>query len=81
MSLLAIIYFRKKPTLKEYGFNEDERKVLDVLLKENRISQKKIARETGFSKAHISRISKKLEDRGIIERNKKGRTYEVILKK
>lgn len=80
VALLVMIYFRKAPTLKEYGLNNDERKILDVLLKENKISQKKIVRETGFSKAHVSRISKNLEERGIIERNKRGRTYEVILK-
>ena len=79
--VLAIIYFRQKPTLKEYGLNEDERKILDVLLKENKVPQKKIVRETGFSKAHVSRIAKRLEERGIIERNKRGRSYEVVLKK
>ncbi|MBN2094705.1 MAG: MarR family transcriptional regulator [Candidatus Aenigmarchaeota archaeon] len=78
--LVVMQYLRRKPTLKEYGLNEDERKVLDVLLKENRISQKKIARETGFSKAHVSRIAKNLESRGLIERKRIGRTYEVVLK-
>jgi len=78
-ALLMLIYTRKKPTLKEYGLNEDERKVLDVLLKENKVSQKKISRETGFSKAHVSRLAKNLEERGIIERKRRGRTYEVML--
>ena len=80
IALLMVIYFRKKPTLKEYGLNEDERKILDVLLKEKKVSQKKIVRETGFSKAHVSRLSKNLESRGIIERKRTGRTYEVSLK-
>jgi len=80
IGLLLLIYFRKKPTLKEYGLNDDERKVLDVLLKENKVSQKKIVRDTGFSKAHVSRLSKNLEERGIIERKRRGRTYEVTLK-
>ncbi|MGC9310733.1 MAG: helix-turn-helix transcriptional regulator [Candidatus Aenigmatarchaeota archaeon] len=79
--ILAGLYFRRKPTLKEYGLNDDERKILNVLLKENRISQKKIARETGFSKAHVSRLAKDMEERGLIRRKKTGRTYEVILKK
>lgn len=81
LAVLIITYLRQQPTLKEYGLNEDERKILDVLLKENKVPQKKIVRETGFSKAHVSRIAKRLEERGIIERNKKGRSYEVVLKK
>jgi predicted transcriptional regulator len=81
LMVIIFVYYRRKPALKEYQLNKDERKILDALLKEDKISQRKICRDTGFSKAHVSRIAKNLEERGIIERKKKGRSYEVRLKK
>lgn len=79
--VLMFFYFRRKPTLKEYGLNNDERAILDVLLKQDRVTQKKICRKTGFSKAHVSRLARDMEERGLIERKKRGRSYEVILKR
>ncbi|MCK4428905.1 MAG: MarR family transcriptional regulator, partial [Candidatus Aenigmarchaeota archaeon] len=79
--ILLFIIFRKNTKIPDYGLKEDEKKILEVLSRENKISQRKICRETGLSKAHVSRIAKSLEERGLIERERKGRSYEIVLKR
>ncbi len=79
--ILLFFIFRKKPGIPDYGLRGDEKKILDVLSRENKISQRKICKETGMSKAHVSRIAKSLEERGLIERKRKGRSYEIVLKR
>ena len=75
------IFFKRKTKILDYGLTEDERKFLKVLSEEDKISQKKISRKINMSKAQTSRIAKSLEKRGLIERKRKGRNYEIILKK
>jgi len=75
------IFFKRKTKILDYGLTEDERKFLEVLSEEDKISQKKISRKINMSKAQTSRIAKSLEKRGLIERKRKGRNYEIILKK
>ncbi len=77
---LLFIYFRRQPKIMDIGLTEDERKVLNVVTSSGKISQKKIARDTGFSKAHVSRTAKSLESRGLIERRRRGRNYEIVAK-
>jgi uncharacterized membrane protein len=81
--LLFVIFFlflrrRRKP--ETFGLTEDEQKFLGALSKENKVSQKKIARDINLSKAQTSRIAASLEKRGLIERIRRGRNYEVSLK-
>jgi biotin operon repressor len=78
--ILVFIYFRRQPKIVDIGLTEDEKKVLNIVAHESKVSQKKIARETGLSKAQVSRIAKSLEARGLIERKRKGRSYEIVLK-
>lgn len=77
---LLFIYLKRRPRILDVALTEDEKKVLKVVSEGGKVSQKKIVRETGFSKAHVSRIAKSLEARGLIERKRKGRSYEVALK-
>ncbi len=58
---------------------EDERKIIEKLLEKDYILQSEISEELGKVKAH--RVIKKLEERGIIERSKHGKTYIIRLKK
>jgi len=62
---------------------EDERKILEYLEanKDKFVKQKDIVRHTGFSKAKVSRLITELEKRGIVERERIGRTNRVRLKK
>ena len=77
----VFLIFKKKPKLLDYGITEDEKRFLEVLSKESKISQKKISREINLSKAQVSRIAHSLEKRGLINRKRIGRNYEVSIKK
>ena len=58
----------------------DERRVIDViLLKGDKCKQRDIVRATDFSKAKVSRIMTELEARGILSRERIGRTNRVVL--
>ena len=59
---------------------DDERKVVDfVIEKGKKCKQRDIVRATDFSKAKVSRIMLELEERGILSRERVGRTNRVIL--
>lgn len=61
---------------------EDEKRVIDCLLKENgEIAQRKVVYETNFSKAKVSRLIKDLSDRKIIKVEEKGRINKLHLLK
>ena len=77
----VFIYFRRQPKIVDIGLTKDEKAVLNVVATHGKVSQKKIVKETGLSKAQVSRIAKSLEERGLIERRRKGRSYEIVLKK
>lgn len=59
---------------------DDERKVVDFIIeKGEKCKQRDIVRATDFSKAKVSRIMLELEERGILSRERIGRTNRVIL--
>ncbi len=62
--------------------NKDEKKIVDILTDhEGRANQKYLVRESGFSKAKVSRIVKNLKSRGIVEIEPvSGRENRVILR-
>jgi len=75
-------HYRKKMKCEfERGFSEDERKVLFILSKERRVMQKKIEKELGFSRAKMTRIVLKLEKKGLVEKERIGRTNRLFYKK
>lgn len=77
---------KKKPKKKAKEllpqFIEDEKKVVDFLKKapNNEAWQKTILKETGFSKAKVSRIIRNLEERGVVVKTIYGNTNKVTLK-
>jgi len=58
---------------------ESERRVMKIVLKEKKVDQRKVVKDTDFSKAKVSRIIKDLEGRGLVERIRKGRTNIIKL--
>lgn len=61
---------------------DGERKIVEILLREKKeVDQRKIIKETDFSKAKVSRIIQDLVDRDLIEKVHKGRTNLIRLKK
>ena len=59
---------------------EDERKILEVLLKEKKIEQTYLVAESGLSKVKVSRILMRLEQRGIVEKKPLGNTNLIKLR-
>ncbi|MCX6814765.1 MAG: MarR family transcriptional regulator [Candidatus Aenigmarchaeota archaeon] len=59
------------------GFTEDERKVVEAMRQRKSCYQNRLVKELGFSKAKMSRITQKLEKKGLIEREKAGRNKRI----
>ena len=59
---------------------EDERKIVEVLLKEKRIEQMYLVAESGLSKVKVSRILSRLQARGVVDKKPLGNTNLVKLK-
>jgi uncharacterized membrane protein len=78
----ALYWFKRSKYLMLSMLKEDEQKVVDVLLKEKGVArQRKVVRETGMSKAKVSRVVKALAERGMLEVQRIGRTNRLKLKK
>lgn len=62
------------------GLREEEKKVLDIVKNNKTIFQAELIEKTNFGKAKVSRILDKLENRGFVERKRRGMTNIVVLK-
>lgn len=83
--ILIILFFlalRSGPEeSKTLPLKEDESEVIDIVKKAGaEIKQKRIVNNTDFSKAKVSRLVKDLEERGLLEKEKVGRTNRIKLK-
>ena len=56
---------------------EDERRIVQPMLESPGLTQVELRGRSGFSKAKVSQTVSKLENRGLIYREKQGRTYRV----
>ncbi|MBW6461483.1 MAG: winged helix-turn-helix transcriptional regulator [DPANN group archaeon] len=64
--------------------HDSERKVIEILMaNEGKCDQRQLVKETGFSKAKMSRMMLDLEERGLITKTRRGRTniIELVEKK
>jgi len=59
---------------------EDERIILELLVKEKKMEQTYLVAESGLSKVKVSRVLTKLEQRGIVEKKPLGNTNLVKLR-
>lgn len=75
--LTFLLIYKKTKKTKELIFSvldKYERKVLEMISSAGQIKQKKIVQSTNLSKAKVSRIVKKLAERGLIKVERRGRT-------
>ncbi len=79
---VLLIKFRSREDIMSV-LTQDERRVIEVIRSkgDRYIKQKEIVRATNFSKAKVSRILATLEERGLIIRERVGRTNKVKLLK
>ncbi len=62
-----------------FVMTEDEERIIEILRASGKTEQNKLASMTGFSKPRISRLLRRLEESGIIEREKFKKTLRVRL--
>ncbi|MEA3229791.1 MAG: hypothetical protein U9P44_02650 [archaeon] len=81
MSFLSLKYMKtRKVNTVLSVLHKGERMVVELLIgNDNRCDQRVLVKETGFSKAKLSRILLDLEDRGLITKTRRGRTNIVKL--
>lgn len=74
--LAFLVFFFRSRRLEEVLpiLTDSERSVMEIVLREKQVDQRKIVKETDFSKAKVSRIIQDLVKRGLIEKKPKGRT-------
>jgi uncharacterized membrane protein len=74
-----LFFWNRKKTHHAFlrGFTEDERKVVEILQKRKCCYQNRLEKEMGFSKSKMTRITQRLEKKGLIEREKTGRTKRI----
>jgi len=87
LASVLFVFFKNKSTKTASAkrvfsvLKKDEKKVIDIILeKGDNCKQRDIVKITDFSKAKVSRIIVDLEERGLIEKIRKGRTNRIILK-
>jgi uncharacterized membrane protein len=78
---LTMHYRRKVRREFMRGFTEDERKVLKALSQRNVCMQKNLEKQFGFSRAKMTRIVKGLENKGLLEKERVGRTNRLFYRK
>jgi uncharacterized membrane protein len=71
---------KKKRKIDLSMLKPEEKKVMNLILKEKTIFQADVSEKTKFSKVKITRILDKLESKDYIERKRRGMTNIVILK-
>jgi uncharacterized membrane protein len=77
--IIAAVVFVKSRKDDSYllGFSSDEVKVIEALKERKVVHQNKLEKELGFSRAKMTRIVKKLEEKGLVEKERTGRTNKI----
>lgn len=65
--------------LREFGLSPAQYQVLVCLETEPGLAQRELVRRFGVTKGNISQLVKKLEDSGLVERTRAGRTAGLVL--
>ncbi len=82
ITLYLVTYYRRKVKTEFLrGFSDDEIEVLNILSERKVCMQNKLEKELGFSRAKMTRIMKKLEGKGLVERERIGRTNRICWKR
>ncbi len=81
-AVAAIVFYFVKKSKNDFlvGFREGEKKVIQYLMQHKLSYQNVIEKEFHFSRAKMTRIVKHLEEKGLIEKKKYGRTNKLMWK-
>ena len=78
--ILRIRHKKEKKEIVSGVLSQDEKKIVDMIEKGNEVAQKDVVKETGFSKAKVSKIVRRLEEMGIVEKKPWMATNKLRLK-
>ncbi len=70
----------KKAEINTKDLSNEEKQILQILVKEKTMFQAELIEKTQMNKAKITRILDRLDNKGIIERKRRGLTNIVVLK-
>lgn len=77
----VITFYRKeKKDVVSGVLSHDEKKIVSMIEAVNEITQKQIVKDTGFSKAKVSKIIRRLEEKGIVEKTPYMATNKLKIK-
>ena len=84
--IVSFYLFRQDRKEQEYkvirkSLSDDEKKILDEIKRAGEITQDSLRFRLNWSKAKISTILTNLDKRGLIQRERIGKTYKVYLQK
>ncbi len=84
--VLALVFYQiySKKSLKFIipVLKEDEKKIFNVILKHgNGVKQKVVVKESGYSKAKVSKVLSSLKERGLIRLERVGRTNKIYIER
>src|SRR3989344_4010277 len=71
---------QEKKTYDLSSLRKEDRSIFNLIKENNTIFQADLIEKSGFGKAKVSRILDRLENRGLIERKRRGMTNVVVLK-
>jgi len=80
---LVVKKIKEKQKKKEYnlkGLRKEDKEIFNLVKEHRTIFQADLKERTGFGKAKVSRILDRLENKGYIERKRRGMTNVVVLK-
>jgi hypothetical protein len=80
LTLLIVFRFKKDDSVPVFVLTEDERKLVQAL-RNGEDRQDRLPEATNFSRPKVTRLVMDLESKGIIFREKKGKTYKIKLDK
>ena len=80
--IILLIYFfkNKEPRILAVGLDKDEKKIYEFILLKKQTKQKEIQKELNMSKARLSKLIRKLEEKELIEKKPVGRTNLIKIK-
>jgi uncharacterized membrane protein len=59
--------------------SEEEKKILDIIKERGEVLQSELQKFTSLSSSRISELVKSLEQKGLIKRERHGKTYKITL--
>jgi len=81
-SYLLLLRRFKRPLKVPLSFlTPDERKIVEIIIERGEVTQDALPELTGFSKPKVSRLIQELMDRGLLIRERSGKTYTIRLNK